>query len=179
MDVSTKIHVYVRYGHIKKFPEPGDKTYTIYDTGIHNMYIYDFFKENSLVNSVGEDMNLGQGKVAPVISKKAGPKLQEECNRLAPIKNGEVKATDAYKMKPCKKILHCCLPKFTSSREIQVTYYHVNSRDVAIQCFYAHDFNSNSALDSVHIFLFKLSSCSKLDVNQIQNTIQTLMFHPK
>ena len=136
-----------------------------------------FFKENSLVNSVGEDMNLGQGKVAPVISKKAGPKLQEECNRLAPIKNGEVKATDAYKMKPCKKILHCCLPKFTSSREIQVTYYHVNSRDVAIQCFYAHDFNSNSALDSVHIFLFKLSSCSKLDVNPIQNTIQTLMFH--
>ena len=73
-----------------------------------------------MVNSVGKDMKLGQGKVAPVISRKAGPKLQEECSGMAPIRNGEVKATGAYRMRQCKQILHCCLPNFNNDPNTQV-----------------------------------------------------------
>lgn len=77
-----------------------------------------------MVNSVGKDMNLASGKVAPVISKKAGPQLQAACSAIAPIKPGEVKATDGYGM-PCQKILHCCCPGWSgpASTQVRMQYY--------------------------------------------------------
>ena len=65
-------------------------------------------------------MNLKNGRVAPVISRKAGPQLQIDCNALAPIRNGEVKATDSYNMRPCRKILHCCLQRYCGVGSLQV-----------------------------------------------------------
>ena len=71
------------------------------------------------MNSVGTDMNLAQGKVAPVIAMKAGPQLQQDCNNLKPIRHGEVKATSGHQM-PCKQILHCCLPHWGGPASVQV-----------------------------------------------------------
>ena len=64
-------------------------------------------------------MNLSNGAVAPVILSKAGPQLQQECSRLAPINPGQVKGTDGYQM-PCKRILHCCLPGWAGPASLQV-----------------------------------------------------------
>lgn len=76
-------------------------------------------QEDSLVNSVGKEMDLSQGKVAPVILNKAGPKLQKACSKLAPIHGGEVKSTPGYNM-ACKQILHCCLPGWNGPATAQV-----------------------------------------------------------
>ena len=72
-------------------------------------------QEDSLVNSVGKDIDLSNGKVARVISHKAGPQLQVACSALAPLNVGDVKETDSFQLHTCKKILHCLCPQWRNS----------------------------------------------------------------
>lgn len=83
------------------------------------------------MNSVRDDMDLNYGKVAPVISKRAGPKLQQACNSLAPMLCGEIKSTKGFNM-PCKLILHCCLPPWEGKGLATVQVLLVNSGRLAL-----------------------------------------------
>jgi len=78
-------------------------------------------QEDTLVNSVGNDMNLSFGKVAAALSSKAGPQLPAACKSLAPIKAGDVKETDGFKL-ACKKVLHCHCPQWQGSQTAPVSY---------------------------------------------------------
>ncbi|KAF6033906.1 PARP14 [Bugula neritina] len=100
--------------------------YTITDkmiklaSGISIELVYDDLmtsQEDTLVNSVGKDMNLSSGKVAAALSKKAGPQLQAACTALAPIASGEVKETDGFNL-ACKKVLHCNCPRWQGPQTI-------------------------------------------------------------
>ena len=74
------------------------------------------------MNSVGAKLDLSAGKVSHAISKKAGPELQEACNKLAPINIGEVKETLGFDME-CRTILHCFCPQpYMGSKTIEVRW---------------------------------------------------------
>ena len=75
---------------------------------------------HALVNSVGAKMDMNAGVVSHAISRKAGPQLQQACNKLAPINMGEVKETPGYNME-CRTILHCLCPqRYTGPETIKV-----------------------------------------------------------
>ncbi|KAF6026446.1 PARP14 [Bugula neritina] len=78
-------------------------------------------QEDTLVNSVGNDMNLSSGKLAVALSNKAGPQLQAACKSLAPIKAGDVKETDGFKL-ACKKVLHCNCPQWQGPQTAPMSY---------------------------------------------------------
>ena len=54
-------------------------------------------------------MSLSSGNIAGALLRRAGPLLQEECQKLAPIEDGDVVVTDGYEL-PCKQVLHSCPP---------------------------------------------------------------------
>ena len=76
----------------------------------------------ALVNSVGAKLDLAAGKVSQAIAHKAGPELQKACDKLAPMRIGEVKETPGFKL-TCRSILHCFCPQpYLGAETIKVGY---------------------------------------------------------
>ena len=63
------------------------------------------------INSTNHQLNLSQGAVAQALAKAAGPALQDECNKKAPIQDGEIAVTGAGKL-PCRHVFHVVAPKY-------------------------------------------------------------------
>ncbi|RJP71409.1 MAG: Appr-1-p processing protein [Candidatus Abyssobacteria bacterium SURF_17] len=59
---------------------------------------------DAIVNAANNHLILGSG-VAGAIRTKGGPTIQEECNRIGPIKVGEAAITGAGKL-PAKYVIH-------------------------------------------------------------------------
>ncbi len=59
---------------------------------------------DAIVNAANNHLILGSG-VAGAIRTKGGPTIQEECNRIGPIKVGEAAITGAGKL-PAKHVIH-------------------------------------------------------------------------
>ncbi len=59
---------------------------------------------DAIVNAANNHLILGAG-VAGAIRKKGGPSIQEECNRIGPIKVGEAAITGAGEL-PAKYVIH-------------------------------------------------------------------------
>ncbi|UCD59317.1 MAG: macro domain-containing protein [Candidatus Hydrogenedentota bacterium] len=59
---------------------------------------------DAVVNAANNHLILGSG-VAGAIRTKGGPSIQEECNRIGPIKVGEAAITGAGKL-PAKYVIH-------------------------------------------------------------------------
>ncbi len=59
---------------------------------------------DAIVNAANNHLILGAG-VAGAIRKKGGPSIQEECNRIGPIKIGEAAITGAGNL-PAKHVIH-------------------------------------------------------------------------
>lgn len=59
---------------------------------------------DAIVNAANNHLILGSG-VAGAIRTKGGPSIQEECNRIGPIKVGEAAITGAGKL-PAKHVIH-------------------------------------------------------------------------
>ena len=57
------------------------------------------------VNTTNGDLNLSNGGVAEALSKAAGPALQEECKKKAPISVGDIAVTGGGKLQ-CRYVLH-------------------------------------------------------------------------
>ena len=74
------------------------------------------------MNSVGDDFKLNRGQVARALAAKAGSMLQLDCNRLAPIKPGDVQETASYGLS-CKKVLHCNLPDWNGTVQVTTIFY--------------------------------------------------------
>ncbi len=61
-------------------------------------------KVDAIVNAANNELILGAG-VAGAIRRKGGPKIQEECDRIGPIKVGEAAITTAGNL-PAKFVIH-------------------------------------------------------------------------
>ena len=59
---------------------------------------------DAIVNAANNDLILGGG-VAGAIRRKGGPSIQEECNRIGPIRVGEAAVTGAGNL-PAKFVIH-------------------------------------------------------------------------
>jgi len=64
----------------------------------------------AIVNAANAELKIGGG-VAGAIHRAAGPGLEEECRRFAPIKPGEAVITGAHKL-PNKFVIHCLGPVY-------------------------------------------------------------------
>lgn len=60
-------------------------------------------------------MNLSGGAVAQALANAAGPALQAECNKKAPIAAGEIVVTGAGKISKCQWIIHINCPGYDRS----------------------------------------------------------------
>jgi len=68
-----------------------------------------------IVNAAGETLKMGGG-VAGAILRAGGYKIQEECDKLAPIKAGEAVITTAGKLK-AKYVIHAVGPRWGEGEE--------------------------------------------------------------
>ena len=57
-------------------------------------------------------MDLSGGAVAQALSKAAGPALQAECTKEAPIAAGEIAVTGPGNIRRCKCIIHINCPGY-------------------------------------------------------------------
>uniref|UniRef100_A0A7C4UC35 Macro domain-containing protein n=1 Tax=candidate division WOR-3 bacterium TaxID=2052148 RepID=A0A7C4UC35_UNCW3 len=64
----------------------------------------------AIVNAANKWLRSGGG-VAGAIHRKAGPQLEEECSKLAPIKPGDAVITKGYNL-PNKYVIHCLGPVY-------------------------------------------------------------------
>ena len=80
-----------------------------------------------MVNSTGVAINL-KVSVAKAIAQKAGPKLEEACEPLAPLNEGSIVVTSGYDM-TCTHIIHCN------------SHYHRHDKDCKVRKTYGweHD----------------------------------------
>ncbi len=62
------------------------------------------YKVDAIVNAANNDLILGGG-LAGTIARKGGQKIQEECNKIGPIKIGEAAITTAGNL-PAKYVIH-------------------------------------------------------------------------
>ena len=75
---------------------------------------------DAIVNAANSRLNHGGG-VAAAISKAAGPSLQEESWKVAPVRTGSAAATPAGEL-PCRLVIHAVGPIWGggSSREVEL-----------------------------------------------------------
>jgi len=64
----------------------------------------------AIVNAANAELKPGGG-VAGAIHRKAGPKLYEECKKVAPIRPGEAVLTKGYNL-PNPYVIHCLGPVY-------------------------------------------------------------------
>ena len=75
-----------------------------------------FFPQAEIyVNSTNGNMDLSGGAVAQALAKAAGPALQAECTKKAPIAAGEIAVTGPGKILRCKCIVHINCPGYDQS----------------------------------------------------------------
>lgn len=70
---------------------------------------------DAIVNAAGEDLIMGGG-VAGAILRAGGYEIQEECNKLAPIKAGEAVITTGGKLK-ARYVIHAVGPRWGEGNE--------------------------------------------------------------
>ncbi len=69
-----------------------------------------------IVNAANKELRWGSGVCGAIFEKAGGYKLQEECNKLAPIKTGEAVITNGYNLK-AKYIIHTAGPVYMDNNE--------------------------------------------------------------
>ncbi|OKY77423.1 MAG: O-acetyl-ADP-ribose deacetylase (regulator of RNase III) containing Macro domain [Candidatus Methanohalarchaeum thermophilum] len=85
----------------------------------------------AVVNAANAELRPGGG-VAGAIHQKAGPRLDKECRKHAPIETGEAVITDAYDL-PNEKVIHTLGPVYDESRDQkkQLAQCYKNSLELA------------------------------------------------
>ena len=93
-----------------------------------------------MVNSTGVAINL-KVSVAKAIAQKAGPKLEEACEPLAPLNEGSIVVTSGYDM-TCTHIIHCN------------SHYHRHDKDCKVGMTYRLDGNMTCLIQSIQNIQF-------------------------
>ena len=91
-------------------------------------------KADAIVNTTNEDM-VGYSGVDRAIHNAAGPELDAECARLAPLRDGEVIVTGGYRL-DCKYIIHTSGPVWEDGKHgerEQLTSCYVSSLTAAYE----------------------------------------------
>ena len=68
------------------------------------------------VNTTNVDLNLSQGAVAQALSKAAGPALQAECTKKAPISAGDIAVTEGGRLQ-CRHVIHVVASSYQKQAE--------------------------------------------------------------
>lgn len=89
---------------------------------------------DAIVNAANTALKMGGGVCGAIFRKAGASKLQEECDKLAPIETGQAVITSAYNLK-AKYIIHTAGPIYDStnpdkSRELLKNAY-INSLSLA------------------------------------------------
>ena len=96
-------------------------------TFIYPVIISIFYLQADIyVNTTNTNLDLSQGAVAVALSKAAGPELQKECSKKAPVAVGEIAVTGAGKL-PCHYVFHTVVSTYdkTGGKAVKVTeIYH-------------------------------------------------------
>ncbi|MCX7703907.1 MAG: macro domain-containing protein [Planctomycetota bacterium] len=122
---------------------------------------------DAIVNAANEHLQLGGG-VAGAIRRKGGPKIQEECNKLAPIKVGEAVITTGGNLK-ARYVIHAVGPRMGEGNEDEkLKNATLNSLRVASE----KKLRSLAfCAISTGIFGYPMERCAKI---MLKNTIQFL-----
>ena len=73
------------------------------------------FQAEIYVNSTNGKLDLSGGAVSQILAKAAGPSLQAECSKKAPIDVGEIAVTKPGDIRRCRFILHINCPGYDQS----------------------------------------------------------------
>ena len=79
------------------------------------LYYVPPFQAEIYVNSTSAKMDLTGGAVSQALSKAAGPDLQAECTKKAPIAPGEIAVTGPGNIRRCRSIIHINCPGYDKS----------------------------------------------------------------
>lgn len=86
---------------------------------------------DAIVNAANKNLQRGGGVCGAIFEKANSLELQEECNKLAPIKTGEAIITSGYNLK-AKYIIHAVGPQYRdSSSEPLLRNAYLNSLELA------------------------------------------------
>ena len=87
---------------------------------------------DAIVNAANKELRWGSGVCGAIFNKAGGYKLQEECDKLSPIKTGEAVITNGYNLK-AKYIIHAAGPVYMDNNEDArlLTNAYKNSLDLA------------------------------------------------
>ncbi|MBQ3658350.1 MAG: macro domain-containing protein [Bacteroidales bacterium] len=92
-------------------------------------------KADAIVNAANTDLRMGGGVCGAIFRAAGAEKLQEACNKLAPIKTGEAVITDGFNSK-AKYIIHTAGPIYSegnSQQEKQLYDCYYNSLKLAAE----------------------------------------------
>ena len=84
------------------------------------------------VNSTNGNMDLSGGTIGQALAKAAGPALQAECTKKAPIAAGEIAVTGPGNIRRCQCIIHVNCPGFDHSGGQAEDVRHVHVLHVAV-----------------------------------------------
>ncbi len=91
---------------------------------------------DAIVNAANTSLKMGRGVCGAIFRKAGVGKLQEECNKLAPIKTGQAIITKAYNLK-AKYIIHTAGPIYDpydpNQSEKLLRNSYINSLNIAIE----------------------------------------------
>lgn len=127
----------------------------------------------AIVNSANAYLKPGGG-VAGAIHRAAGPKLEEECSKYAPIKVGEAVITKAYNL-PNKYVIHCLGPRYGIDKpeDKLLADCYINALNLAEE-------NKITSIAypaiSTGIFGYPIEEATQVAVETIKNLIPKLKF---
>lgn len=126
----------------------------------------------AIVNAANKSLILGGG-VAGAIRNFGGPTIQEECNRIGPIKVGEAALTQAGNLK-AKFVIHAAGPVYgEGDEEDKLEKATLNSLKIATQ---KQIIDMTFPAISTGIFGFPLQKCSEIMLNTAMDYIQNHEF---
>ncbi|MHA1339349.1 MAG: macro domain-containing protein [Promethearchaeota archaeon] len=123
-------------------------------------------KTDAIVNAANTQLILGAG-VAGAIRRRGGPKIQEECNKLAPIKTGEAVITTGGNL-DAKYVIHTAGPIYYNYSKKEADELLRNSVLNSLKFLEREDINSITfPAISAGIYGFPAKRCSEVMINAV------------
>jgi len=127
---------------------------------------------DAIVNAANTALQAGGGVCGAIFRAAGASRLQEACNRLAPIKTGDAVLTPAFGL-PCKYIIHTAGPIYqdgTSGEAQLLRACYINS----LHCALAHDCASIAfPLISGGIYGYPAEQALKIAISAIKDFLST------
>ncbi|XP_063788866.1 protein mono-ADP-ribosyltransferase PARP14-like [Pseudophryne corroboree] len=129
-----------------------------------------------IINAANEDLK-HIGGLALAILKAAGPKLQDDCDRIVrkkgPLPTGDAVITDAGNL-PCKQVIHAVGPRWTQSTSFRCEHL-LHKAIMSSLELAAENAHSSIAIPAVSsgVFGFPLKPCAETILEAIRGHVET------